>query len=176
MKLEKLTEYKVKFLEWWSTLAVREQRAVTAGSVVLSLFILYAGIWSPILGHLTTMRKQIQTEQKNLLWMQTAEKEMQKYAGNKPQDMKSMTPLALISLLQKQIKQAGLEPALTGLKQAENDSVEMHFQKIEFDKLMTMLTSIVKEYHVNISQMTATAEATPGVVNADVSISLKKDR
>lgn len=167
MNSAQLNEYKARFRAWWTTLAEREQRALLVASAVVGIFILYAGIWSPIVSHLDYMRKQIKTQQNTLAWMKTADKEIQKFAGQKPQETKAMTSLMLISVLQKQIKHAGLEPNLVGLKQASDDAVEMHFQKVEFDKLISMLTAVVKEYHINIVQMSATAEA-PGVVNADV--------
>lgn len=170
MNNAKWQEYKARFGEWWLGLAEREQQLLAIGAVVVGSFILYAGIWSPVMRHLEVMRKQILAQQKTLLWMKSADKEIQKLSGKKPQEVKAMTSLALISLLQKQIKQSGLAANLTSLKQASDNGVEIRFQKVEFDKLIIMLTLLVKEYHIHIDQMSAVGQGV-GVVDINIKCS-----
>jgi type II secretory pathway component PulM len=158
--------------EWWSNLALREKQAVMIGSSLLGLFILYSGIWSPFLNYIDSMRTRIVSEQKTLNWMQTADAEIAKMKDHSGAKAKSVTPVVMLSLLQKQVTHDGLGPYMSQLKQTSNESIQMHFQKVEFDKLMAMLTTILKEQNVTISQMAVSAESTLGVVNADVTVKL----
>lgn len=163
-----MNEQWLKIKAWWTNLAKREQQAITFGALILGVFILYAGIWSPLVNHVDAMRKRVLSEQKLLLWMQAADKQIQQMKGQAKNKNHSLSPVVLLSDVRKLILQAGLEKNLTQLKQATNDSIEIHFQKVEFDRLVALLTAIVKEESVAITQMAASAEHTPGAVNADV--------
>jgi type II secretory pathway component PulM len=162
----------IKLKNWWSNLKVREQQAIMIGGTVIGVFIIYQFIWSALVNHVAAMRHQIVTEQKELVWMQAADKEIQQIEGHSKNKGKSTTPVMLLSFLQKQINQTRLESQLSQLKQTSNDAVEMHFQKIEFDKFIRLLTIIIKEQPVSISQLSITAESAPGIVNADVNLVL----
>jgi general secretion pathway protein M len=162
----------VKLQEWWLNLALREKQAVALGGLLLGLFILYQFIWTPYLNQITAMRTRIQTEQKTLRWMQAADKEISKLSGQSKNKSQSITPVIVLGLLQKQINHVGLEQNLTQLKQATNESIELHFQKVVFDKLITFLTSVIKEQSVSIAQLSVSAENTPGIVNADIILKL----
>jgi general secretion pathway protein M len=148
--------------EWWSQLALREKQAVLLGGTFVFIFILYQFIWSPLLGHLTEMRHSIEAQQKTLIWMRKADKEIQSLQKNNKVANKDASPVALLSSLQKQINQLGLGQSLAGLKQASTDTIEMHFQKVEFDQLVLLLKQ------VSIVQLSAVAGSTPGMVDADL--------
>lgn len=163
-----MKEFWIKLKEWWAQLALREKQAVLVGSSLLALFIVYQWIWTPYLEHVDSMRRRISTDQKMLVWMQEADKAISKIESQVKNKTKAVSPVEILSLMKKQVTQAGLEQYLTQLKQATNESVEMHFQKVEFDKLIRLLTTAVKQQRVSILQMSVIAETTPGVVNADV--------
>jgi general secretion pathway protein M len=167
-----MNEYWIKVKEWWSALATREKRAVVLGGSIVALFIVYQGIWSPLKEQAASMRKRLVAQEKTLAWMQSADKTLQQIQGQATNRNKSTSPVMLLSVMQKQINQAGLEQNLTQLKQASNESIEMHFQKVDFDKLVKLLTLVIKEQRVSITQMSVVAESAPGTVNADVVLKL----
>lgn len=162
----------LKAKEWWSGLALREKQAVALGASILGIFILYQGIWSPYLASVASLRAHLTSQQKTLLWMQAADQAMQKMEEQTKAPSKSMSPVVFLSYLQKRIEAAGLVPALTQLKQASNDSIAVQFKKVEFDKLMALLISVIKEQHVTVTQMQATAESAIGVVNVSMMLKL----
>jgi len=159
-----------KLQDWWSTLAVREKRGVMIAGAALVFFIAYAGIWSPLMNQAETMRKRIMTDQKNLLWMQATDKSLQKIESQTRARNKTISPVALLSLMQKNTDQAGLSQYMTQLKQSSSDAIEMQFKKVEFDKLAAMLIAVAKEEPVIIAQISVIAQ-TPGL--ADVSVVLR---
>lgn len=157
---------------WWSQLARREQQALSIGGVVVAFFILYAGIWMPIQNHLTEMRTSIVKDQKTLLWMQSADKEITSAEGEKTQQKKSVTPVELLSIVQGTIEEAGLTPSLKQAKQSSGEAIALHFQKADFDRLMAFLIITLKEQSVIVTQFSATAAGAPGVVNADLTLKI----
>lgn len=165
-----MNETSMKIKEWWAGLAVRERQAISIGLCVVGIFIVYQWIWTPYLNHVDTMRKQISTDQKTLAWMQAADQEIQKVEGKSKGKNKITTPIVLLSVLQKQIKSAGFDKVLTQLKQTTNDTIEVGFRKIEFDKLMKFLITMTSDQGVTITQMSATSENLPGIVTAEILI------
>ncbi|MBV9576204.1 MAG: type II secretion system protein M [Gammaproteobacteria bacterium] len=157
-----------KLKDKWGILNLREKQAVLLGCTAIIFFIIYQFIWSPFLEHINVMRQRIVSEQKNLLWMQSANKTIKQLESQQTTNNTAISPVVLMSVMQKAINHAGLSQFLTQLKQVSNDSVEVQFQKIEFDKLISMLIMAIKQQNMSISQITLTAEATPGVVSADI--------
>lgn len=167
-----MNEQLLKAKEWWSGLAERERKALTIAGIVLAVFIVYQFVWAASLNAVSEMRKRIETQQKLLVWMQSVDKDMQKKQGNQTARKHATSPVSLLSAMQEQIKRSGLDRNLKQLKQASSDSVEAHFQKISFDKLISLLGVIIKENSVSISQLTAVADAEPGIVNVDLVIKI----
>lgn len=167
-----MKDYIEKMKAWWAPLAIREKQAVLLGGSCVTLLILYAGIWSPMLTHINTMRQQIVTEQKTLQFMQIAEKQIAQSQGNTVNSSTVLSPVDFLSYLQKQCDQTGLSPAITQIKQSSDDAVTVKFQKVEFDRLMRLLLTVMKAQRVSVEQMTATSDATPGIANVDLVLKL----
>lgn len=160
-----------KLKERWAALAPREKQAVSIGGSLLLIFIVYQFIWMPSLQSVDDLRQHIKTDQKNLVWMQEADKELQQLNKQNQGKRSSMTPAVLLAAVKKKIVHAGLENYLTQLKQTTNDSIEIHFQKVEFDKLVDVLMQISKQEQVAISRWSVTVvDNAPGLVNADMVI------
>lgn len=164
---------KEKMALWWDGLAAREKQTVVIGGMVTSILLFYALIWSPALDHVAQMRKQLTAQQKLLLWMQQAQKELKQNQNSNASNSQAMTPVALLSYLQKQLEQAGLMQSTTQLKQIDADRVSLHFQNVSFDALLRVLISALHAQRVTITQLSAVAQTTPGIVNADVIIRIK---
>jgi len=165
-----MKEYWQKFKEWYAVLDQRERRAVNIGGTALAIAILYFGIWSPFLGRVDGLRQRMAGDQKTLAWMQEADQKIKQLAGSSSASSKQMTPVALLAFLQNQVNQAGLKDAMKEMKQAANDSIQMQFKNVSFDQLIKLLMTVLKESHVTITQFSAIAEKTPGMVNADILI------
>lgn len=163
-----MKEHWTTLQEWWGHLAARERQAIRLGGMLLAIFILYQCIWSPLLTHVAFLRKEIDLQQKTLVWMQSADKAIRLLENHKKDKNKQTSPVMLLSFLQQQINQAGLQSQLSQLNQASNDTIEMHFQKVPFDSLIRLMILITKEQPVSISQFSVVADNVPGMVNADV--------
>lgn len=167
-----MLSYKLnKYKEWWINLSLREQRIVMIGGIALVLFLIYALVLSPLYQSVTVMRQRLTANEKTLAFMQTINQEINEITQAATQDKsKSHSPLELISLLQNQIASAQLNEQLTQLKQTSKDSIEMHFQKVEFDKLCAMLIKISKTQNAVIMQVAVKRVDMVGHVDADVVI------
>jgi len=153
--------------EWWLNLNLREKQAVSLGATVMTLALLYGLIWSPLHNSVTALRDQIQHNQQLLSWMQTADQQIQ--AAEKMTQTPTATHNAAswLSIVQDNIKQSPLTKNLTQLVQADNDSVKLTFQQVDFDLLISWLTELWQQQGLVVTQLTITSGSIPGIVGAE---------
>lgn len=153
--------------EWWNNLALREKQMVTLGAFVIGIIALYVLLWSPIDTKVSTLRSQMVRNQELLSWMQDTDKQIQSYEKNSQLKPVRSTG-SLLSIIQKQINRTAFVTALSQLHQVENDSVQLTFQKVDFDKLISWLIPLTQQQGIVITQMLVTPSGTPGFVNVDL--------
>lgn len=171
MLQSKLNNYK----NWWKELKPREQRLLTIGSLSLTIFVVYFFMWSPLNEATIKMRQQIKTSDQTLYSIEALNKEINdllKEKNSLDQKNKSYSPAELISLLQNHIDKAGLKSELKQLKQTNNNNSEIHFQKVDFDKLSGLLIELNQQFGVKIIQVSIKNENIPGKVTADIVVSM----
>lgn len=160
----------LKIKETWSQLASREQQMLIMGGIAVTIFVIYQFIWSPLLNATASLRERIVAQEKTLRFMQTADKKIRQAGTINFSKKEPLSPVLLLSALQKQVDKAGVAQYLTQLKQANNDQIEMKFQKVVFDDAMSLIISMSKEESVRIVQMTVLPLNNPGVVDMDLFI------
>lgn len=154
----------------WNNLALREKQMVSAGALVISALIIYVLLWVPLNGKINDMRNQIRHNQDLLAWMIDADKRIQAAEKTTAPNPAIHNTGSLSSIVQKQINGTPLVSSLNQLHQVENDSVQLSFQKVDFDQLMQWLTQMTEQTGLLITQMSVTPSATPGIVAVELVI------
>ncbi|MBA3661617.1 MAG: type II secretion system protein M [Gammaproteobacteria bacterium] len=167
-----MKEQYIKFKMWWAELALREKQALIVGFIASTLFLMYQWAWSPLMTLKDDLHEQIVAASKTYSWMQKADLQIDEVQTSAQKQNAALTPVMLLGLLQQRINQAGLAPSLSQLKQAHDDSLEIHFQKVEFDKLMSWFLVFAKEEPIQVTQMSVVAANEPGLVNVDMIVGL----
>lgn len=153
--------------EWWLNLSLREKQIISAGALAVVIFLLYLILWLPLSNRVVNLREQIVRDQKLLLWMRDANQRIQDVEKNLQNKKPTESNASLLNIIQKQINKSTFVSSLNQLKQAENDSVQLSFNNVDFDRLIQWLTELWQQQGIVISQMSVTASGTPGVVNTD---------
>ncbi|TAK75185.1 MAG: type II secretion system protein M [Gammaproteobacteria bacterium] len=156
---------------WWFNLASRERQAVMWGGAMVGIFIVYQWIWTPLVDHVALLRNRIHADKATLVWMEAADEAIKK-GERQGQKKQATSAVVMLSELQKEINQAGLGQSLAQLRQSGDDSIEMQFQKVEFDRLMKLLISVLKTKNATITQLSAIPDNVSGMVNAEVIVKL----
>jgi len=153
--------------EWWFNLNLREKQTVSLGVAVTIMALLYGLIWSPLHTSVNALRDQIQHNQQLLSWMQTADQQIQAAAKMTPTPTVTHNAASWLSIVQDNVKQSPLAKNLTQLVQADNDSVKLTFQQVDFDLLISWLTELWQQQGLVVTQLTITSGSTPGIVGAE---------
>jgi general secretion pathway protein M len=157
--------------EWWNNLVLRERQMVSLGAMIISLLFIYFFLWSPLDSTVTSLRSQIRHNQELLAWMQDADKRIQLLQKTaRPAPVKQASG-SLLSILQKQINGTAFVSALSQLHQVENNSVQLAFQKINFDALVGWLIKL-NQQGIQITQMTVAPSDVPGIVGVELVLKL----
>lgn len=151
--------------EWWNALSLRDKRVLSLGLFILIVIMLYEVIWNPLLTKNQLLRQQVQDNKKLIVWMRAAGKQIQSLE-KKPinQSIKHSS----LSILQEELKKSNLMGQISELKQAENNSVQLHFQAIYFDKLMSWLIKIYQEQGFVVSQIEVNSDSNVGRVSGQM--------
>lgn len=153
--------------EWWMNLALREKQMVGAGGIVIALFLIYEIIWAPFINKMDHIRKEIRNDQQLLVWMQASDQHIQALERILKKDHARSTA-SLLGIVQTQINNSNVGKGATQLKEADSDSVQVSFQSVSFDELVTWLNTLWQEQGLIVSQARVTPGNTPGIVSADI--------
>jgi type II secretory pathway component PulM len=155
----------------WQQFSAREKIMILIGGAALFFYLFYALIAMPILTGLDNMRKNVDSTQKLVSWMQGADQlinELEKTAHKK---LTPESPVELLSIVKTGAEESALATSLVDLRQLGEDSVELHFKNVNTDKLLAFLMSMLNKYAVHLVAMSVSVSGTPGF--ADVSMTLK---
>jgi type II secretory pathway component PulM len=157
--------------EWWNNLGLREKQWVIVGTLIVILFLLYEILLAPLIGLNDSLRTDIQHNQKLSSWMQETNQHIQLAESMSQKNSSTRSSAGLLSLLQKEINQSAFASNMQQISQAENNSVQITFLKINFDDLIKWLTILWQKYNLSVSQINVTPNGALGMVDTSVVVS-----
>lgn len=152
----------------WSHFSLRDKKAIILLGSVFFVYIFFALIWVPILHHVADMRKQVSANQQLLAWMEAADKTIVELKKTEHTRAKPDSLVAFLSIIKKGVEAAGLTKSMSQLRQAGNDTIELHFQNVNFDQAIRFYSDILQTYDVHLSHFSVSALSTPGTTNIDL--------
>ena len=153
--------------EWWINLALREKQSLVLGSLVLLIVLLYEILWMPFSHINDSLREQISQDQTLVSWMEKTDQQIQSLKQLTQKNTSITTSAGLLSLLQNEIHHSPFANNLAQFSQAENNSVQIRFQKINFDSLMQWLIQLWHKHGVSVLRITVTPNGALGIVDVN---------
>lgn len=155
--------------EWWINLPLREKRMLVLGGLIVILFILYEMIWSQLSDANDNLRLRIGHGENTLLSMQQTD-ELIQHLQKMSQQKKQQATQSILGTVQDEVNGSPFSYHVNQLRQAENQSVQMSLNKVDFDGLLVFLMKLWKNHTIIVSQITVTPTGASGEVNADVTL------
>ena len=155
----------------WMNLSLREKQTVALGSIALFVILIYLLIWSPLSHKIISLRTEVQRGQTTLHWMTIADQEIQIIEKNTEKTHAAHTAASLLSLAQHEINKSPLAKNLSQLRQSDNDSVQLTFQRVNFDNLVAWLTERSQQQNLVVTQAAIKQTGAPGIVTAELVLS-----
>lgn len=156
---------------WWLNLSLREKQTLSVGMALVSIFLIYEIIFSPLLNAVTSLRQKIHTDQTLLAFMQASDDRIRTLQKN-PLSPAHKNAGSLFSIVQDDISTNAIAKNISQLQQAENDSVQLRLQKVNFDEFIKWVTRACQEHQLIISQLSIIPGSDTGEVDVDLKLQL----
>lgn len=150
--------------EWWNSISLRDKRILSLGFLFIICIVSYEFLWLPLVTENQLLRQQLQNNKELIIWMRTVNEKI--HSLEKKTTVHSAGHSSL-SIVQSELEKTKLIEHITELKQAENDSVQLHFQAISFDKLMEWLIHLYQEQGLAVSRIEVTSN-NAGIINGQM--------
>jgi len=153
--------------EWWEKLAPREQKIMIAGGSFLILFLLYSLLWSPFTNKVQSLHETLDSQQKLVVWMQSAHKTIKQSQGSVAQ-REEIGTRSLLNLADKSLKKSSLKSHKADIVQIDNGQIRIQYTSVPFPDLLVWLESFLQQYQAQIMQVNITNLEAAGQVQAEI--------
>lgn len=153
--------------EWWQNLSPREQKLLILTGAFFIVAVLYFFIWSPISDSLTNLQNNVAQEKDLVAWMKTAVPQLQS-AATIQTSQAIVSADKLFTTVENSLTTSNLKNDLANIKQNQDGTVTLSFNKIAFDQLINYLVKIEQQYSIVITTFSATRLSANGLVKCEV--------
>ncbi len=151
---------------YWTQLNNRERWMVALAVIVAVVYLNYILIFSPLKNAVDNKTKQLIEKVDTLKWMKKTK--LQHHAvGNK----KTLNNSQLLTLLADRLKEDELKRFPYQIQQTANGDIQLSFNEVPFNRLITWLRELNKQYAMSIRQLNAERRDTSGMVKLYLIIS-----
>lgn len=151
---------------YWNTLNERERWMLIIAGLCLSIYLFYSFIYAPLKNSLAAKSAQLVEKKDTLIWMQQA-----KAAKHSVATRKNLNNRQLLTLLSDQLKTGHLQKYAHQMEQTSAGDVQLSFNEVPFQTLLTWLENLSKTYVISVKQLNAERTETRGVVKLTLVVS-----
>lgn len=155
--------------EWWEALATRERLIVIVGGALLTLILLWALLWQPLVSSVRDMEREVAAQRENLRWMQEAAAELQQLRGSGAQAA-GLGGRSLLAVADQSARGAGLGNGLKRIEPEGADAVRVRLEGVSFDAVVGWLAGLSRDAGVLASSIAIERGAATGQVNVRLTL------
>lgn len=141
-------------------LGQREQRMVFIGGAI-SLVLLILAVLLPLQQSVSAGAQRIEHERDDLSWLQSVAPQLGSLAVTAPAPLHE----SLVALVDRTARDGGIGKSLVGSQPGGDGGLNVHFDQVPFDALVSWLSQLGDRYGIHADSATLEAAAMPGVVN-----------
>ncbi len=147
----------------WRALQPRERVVLAAGSTVALILLGYALLWVPMQRDLARLRVLVPKERAQLLSMRAQAQEIARLRAQTPASANAGN---LLTTLERSALEHQLRQYITRMEPDPSNGVRVSFDAVGFDALLSWLADLQRDASVRAQNVSITAQAQPGMVNA----------
>jgi type II secretory pathway component PulM len=158
---------RAQILNWYTTLAPRDQRALQICGVALVLVAIAGTFWS-LHRNLAEAQALAAQQQADLEWMRSVGPVL---AAAGPGPVAAATPESLVVLIDQSASESGLAKSLTGTQPvAGGGGMRVQLEQTDFNLLTGWISRLSSQHGVRVESATITGSNNPGIVSATVQL------
>lgn len=155
--------------DWWQHSSLREKWMIILGGIIAIIILGYEFLWNPLSSSVNELQINIVKQQQLLNWMQRANQQIKQLRAAGFVESPTSEE-ALLVITERSLAEQKLSRYLDQVQQPTDNQLVLTFKTVPFDRLMTWLESLWRQYSINVSQMTIQKTDTPGLVQAKLTV------
>ncbi len=156
--------------QWWLGLQVSERRTLSVGGIILSISLVYFGLWEPFQSKVNLLEKTVATNQSLSVWMDKSAAEVIRLQGTSGSPVATKNNRSLLSIVDQTAKRAGLGKVVKRVEPDGQDDVRVWLEQASFDDMMRWLLTIEQSNGISVKSITIDRQKQDGLVNARLSL------
>ena len=160
-----MTSYLERFRAWWSGLAPREQRVLSAGALALGLILVYLALWEPV-------GKARHARERDLAAARALATRIESLASGRGAGSAAAvagTGQSLLAVVD-QSRRSSIAKPPSRLQPEGDNTVRIWLEDVPFDGLLRWLGELQTRYGVRVDNAEIERESGPGLVNARLTL------
>jgi general secretion pathway protein M len=145
--------------KYWQDFSERERETVIAGVLIVVIYIFYAWGYSPLRTSLSKNLEALQEKKATLQWLESV-----KPFASKISRKESLTNSQLLTLLSDELKTNISRDFPYQLQQTGSGEIQLSFEQVPFEYLISWLTSFQKKHSITIKQVNVEKLPTSGLI------------
>jgi len=153
-----------KIISWFAQLELRERRVLTVGAIALIIIVAYFGMYEPFVKARTQLENIVTAHHATLQWMKSAEAEIQQLRSDSSNSFPTTHQISLLSLIDQNLRQSPLDKVDKRIESKGENSINIHFEQINFTALMRWLGELHNRYRIKINTISIEKLSIPDTV------------
>ena len=157
--------YLERFRAWWSGLADRERRFLSAGAAAAAVLLLYAGVWDPL--SRAKARREADLRDARALAIQ-----LETLAAQAPRATGAVTGLdqSLLNVVDQSRRSSAITKPPSRIQPEGDNTVRLWLEDVPFEGLVRWLGDLQTRYGVRVDTAEIERESAPGLVNVRLTL------
>ena len=147
-------------LQWYRSVAEREQQTVLYGGIAAAALLLVGGLWG-LNSATAAAETRVATKRADLAWMQAVAPRLRSMPAPRPDE-------SLALLVDRTAKDAGLGSALAGVDPAGTGGLSVRLEGAPFDAVVIWLGRVQQERGLLVESASVEGTPTEGLVNVSL--------
>jgi general secretion pathway protein M len=158
-------QYRQRLLSYWQQRDPRERLLIGLAFVFLVITVFYQLYWRPINKSVDLLRLSVPRERAQLAQMRVQAKQV-------PRIQTSAPTASLMPTLENTIDNHGLREKLHRMEPDGNKLAQVDFKQVGYANLLKWILHLQRQHGIVVKTARLTATATPGIVDANLTLSL----
>jgi len=158
--------------KWWSTLQAREKRVLGLGSIAFVVMMGYLFLVEPLMEQKEQLTTRV-AAQKNLkthLERVALEAKSLRSKGGGAKKLSGTGNNTLLAVVSKTSRQNGIKESMKRITPEGSKKASIWFEDASFDQIISWITSVSRSYAITVDNINITAEDSPGLVRAKLTL------
>ncbi len=168
---QQLSPLKQQVALWWQSRNLRERWVLAVGGTLAVIVFAYIGLWEPLVKQHSALQQELVELRETHAWMKQAAATIRTRSAQSG-DLPAGDDRSLIGLVDRSTRNAGLGKQLNRVQPDGDYGVQIWFERVAFDRLLTWIDSLERTSGARVSALQVEATGASGLVDVRLNLEM----